>query len=808
MIDGIQVSFTDTAIVSTVNEVKVATTAKFILNEKTQLVQQNPGSVNSPITFIRNTNFIKRFDFTYFSSPVDGQALNTIGYDGPNNNFLYYNNDFNGGIYAPPLFDKYFYWDAFATPDPGYVASVNTGKWTNVLETSTMLTGRGYIIRAPQSFPASPSQKWTVAFTGEPHNASEYSYPISGSTYTSCASPTNKSNPNLVGNPYPCSLDLDTFLTHPFNINKINGSVYFWTHKVPIAPAGNGTYQYLGDDYILYNVMGGLGYKLSGTQDPAFPNMSNRNSGKVASCQSFFVNGVVPGGGFIKFTADMRGSNNDEIAPTANDGQFYKASGTNPIPPAPPIRVSISKSRIWLSVEQGASGQGSNYKETLIGYTNGQANSDNGVIPPATNDFEKLYDAESVSTDQNLKFYSVLNSITPCPKLAIQGRALGTTFNVNDVVNLGITCPAGTYRIKAELWDGIFSNGQGFLLKVNNNDGTSSLYDIKNAPYVLTTSVALTDNITKFQLVFLPAKLMQITNQCGTTVPSFGTQIFSYFIGGTPTGVTITYVYKITNSAGNSFNAYHSLDDQTLSNIFYGLNPSPLFFNSTYTIQVAAIINGVQQPFSSEACSITTPIPPPTSLQSICGTSLPSFGSLIYANAAQSSIGAKGYKWRVQRMDTFQIGSIQTVLRNLNLNLITNILPSTSPNFVQANKQYCVEVAIVYNGDIISAYSPVCCFNTGLSKMNLTINNTSENNTFAIAYPNPFSNNFNLKLETINNEAVEVKVYDMFGKLVTSYNVIDSDIEKLEIGNNYKTGIYNIVISSSDNVYTQRIIKR
>ena len=764
------------------------------------MVQQNPGSVNSVITFTRQTNFIKRFDYTYFSSPVDGQQLNTIGVDIGN---------YFGGTLVPPLFDKYFYWDAFATPDPGNAATLNTGKWTNVLETSTMETCKGYIIRAPQSFPAIPSQKWTVAFTGEPHNAPEYTYPISGSTYTTCTNPTTKVSPNLIGNPYPCAIDLDTFLTHPFNKDKINGAVYFWTHRIPLTQVGNGTYQYVGDDYILYNVLGGLGYRVGG--DPNMPNGSNRNRGRAASCQSFFVNGTVAGGSTIKFTTDMRDSTAPDTSPLPNDLQFYKAStlnNTNDITAIPPpIAVSIVKNRIWLSLEQGTTGNGSLYKETLIGYTNGQANTINGSIPASTNGYEKLYDAETISLNNTIQIYSVLNSTTPCPKLAIQGRA----FNTNDVVNLGITCPAGTYRIKAELWDGIFTNSQDFLLREDNGNGTFSLYDIKNTPYVLNTSVALTDNVTRFQLVFVPPILMQITNQCGTILGNssntFYTNINVSFIppvvlsGINPIGTT-AYVWRIIAPNGT----YIKTTSPQVQKLFNLLPSTALFYNSNYTIQVAAVINGVQQPFSNSTCVVTTTAPPVPLLESVCGSTLTTFSSTIDAvNAPYAS----GYSWKVTRTDTGQIGIINTLLRSLKLTQITNILPIGGPTFVQANKQYCVEVAVRYNANTqISAYSSVCCFNTGLAKMNPISNNPFEINDFAIAYPNPFTNNFNLKLATVNNEGVEVKVYDMFGKLVESYNMLDSEIENLEIGNNYNSGIYNIVISSSDNVFTQRIIKR
>ena len=698
---------------------------------------------------IRNGYFCSQYSNIFMSSPVTGQAIGDT---------------YTGGTSIPAQAYRQYKWNTA------------TQAYELIPETEVMIPGIGYIetTGGNGNFGQNLANvEYKQTYTGAQNNGI-ITVPIVGN---------NKLN--LLGNPYPDYLDLDSFILDPVNLNIVGGSIYLWTHNTNASSSNPGASQinFSTSDYAIYNIMGGV---RAGRNNVSGANTNNTNNsyipnGKLQFGTGFFIAGT--GGGLAQFTNAMR------IAGLPlPDQQSFKNNSVQALITPP------SRSRIWISLEQGSGTVvNSPLKQTLIGYAT-------GATDAAT---DRNFDSPAISPIANsiLDIYSV--TPTGSTKLAIQGKNLLSSFNVNDFFQLGFSASAGQYTFTS-IGDGLFNGGQGaiqyFIYDASNNS-------VNSLPYTFTLSASETNNVTRFRVVF-KAKLMQITNQCGTTVPSFDTQIFSNFIGGTPTGVTITYVYKITNSAGNSFNAYHILDDRTLSNIFYGLNPSPLFFNSTYTIQVAAIINGVQQPFSSETCLITTPIPPPTSLQSVCGTSLPSFGSLIYANAAQSSIGAKGYKWRVQRMDTFQIGIIQTVLRNLNLNLITNILPSTSPNFVQANKQYCVEVAIVYNGDIISAYSPVCCFNTGLSKMNLTSNNVFENNNFAIAYPNPFSNNFNLKLETVNNEAVEVKVFDMFGKLVTSYNVIDSDIEKLEIGNNYKTGIYNIVISSSDNVYTQRIIKR
>ena len=78
----------------------------------------------------------------------------------------------------------------------------------------------------------------------------------------------------------------------------------------------------------------------------------------------------------------------------------------------------------------------------------------------------------------------------------------------------------------------------------------------------------------------------------------------------------------------------------------------------------------------------------------------------------------------------------------------------------------------------------------------------------AIAYPNPFAENFKLDVKTSSEEALQIKVYDMLGKLVENRILEVSEIEGLEVGANYPSGVYNVIVSQGDVVKTLRVIKR
>ena len=75
------------------------------------------------------------------------------------------------------------------------------------------------------------------------------------------------------------------------------------------------------------------------------------------------------------------------------------------------------------------------------------------------------------------------------------------------------------------------------------------------------------------------------------------------------------------------------------------------------------------------------------------------------------------------------------------------------------------------------------------------------------AYPNPFETAFNLNLETPSKEEVTIAVYDMMGKLVETQQVNPTEVANLQIGNNFASGIYNVMVSQEDNAKAVRLIR-
>jgi hypothetical protein len=83
----------------------------------------------------------------------------------------------------------------------------------------------------------------------------------------------------------------------------------------------------------------------------------------------------------------------------------------------------------------------------------------------------------------------------------------------------------------------------------------------------------------------------------------------------------------------------------------------------------------------------------------------------------------------------------------------------------------------------------------------------SANKFDVLVYPNPSSTNFNLNITTSSAENVEVKVYDMIGKLINKMEGSPSKVAGLPFGDRYPSGIYNVIVSQGTEVKTLRVIK-
>lgn len=398
------------------NDIKV-TGGSLTFDDKSSLLQINyldangvPFSNTGNITYKRATAPLFKFDYTYWSTPVSPQNLLSVSPSSPAGLFLQYD------------------------------AAADAWQYLNPAAT-TMVAGKGYIFRAPVTYPiGAPStpQAYVAGFIGVPNNGI-YTLPVYGGA----------NQFNLLGNPYPSALSADAFLLDAANAATLGGSIYLWTHNTPL----NAALQYTGSDYAIYNYLGGIG--TSAAVNPGL-NTSIPN-GKIASGQGFFIKGLSNGTATFKNTMRLTGNNDMFFRTTAP--YVTAASGT-----------PIEKHRYWINITntEGA------FKQTLVGYAE-----------DATLGLDRLFDGEMLDVGNAITLYSKVDDA----KLSIQGRPL--PFDVNDTVPLGyISTINSTYSISLFDFDGLFTSQDIYL----EDHDLNVVHNLKNGAYTFTTNSGTFDS--------------------------------------------------------------------------------------------------------------------------------------------------------------------------------------------------------------------------------------------------------------------------------------------------------------------------
>ena len=381
------------------------------------LVQVNNTTNVGAITYNRNTTPVRKFDYTYWSSPVDLQILANLS--------------------PLTLVDKYFWfntaiynWNAVAAP-----------------ALTPMDVGKGYIIRAPQTFDPVTPTIYPASFVGVPNNG-DYAVDIVK---------TGANDLNCIGNPYPSAISAREFIegnTSAFGIGPANGTtLYFWTHNTPIT-GGN----YVFSDYAVYNFSGGIG---AGTPVPGANNSTP--NGMIAAGQAFMIKGVIEGTTTATFTNSMR-----EVG---SNSQFFRLNNNE----------DLDRNRLWLELKNNEGA----YKQILVGY-----------VENATDGLDNGFDGEVLEAGNSASFYSILDT----KNLAIQGRSLN--FNLEDQIRLGFkTTAASALEINLSDFDGLFVNQDVFIEDLMFN----VIHNLKESPYLFSSEIGTFDS--RFILRFTSSTL-------------------------------------------------------------------------------------------------------------------------------------------------------------------------------------------------------------------------------------------------------------------------------------------------------------
>jgi hypothetical protein len=290
--------------------------------------------------------------------------------------------------------------------------------------------------------------------------------------------------------------------------------------------------------------------------------------------------------------------------------------------------------------------------------------------------------------------------------------------------------------------------------------------------------------------------------QCGQTLSLINDRIF---INSVPNANQYTYRLALASAPTVYYNFTSSFTNFRLTSV-PGL---PLTFETDYLLSVQARVTIEGQDYFSSfstPCPVRTPNFPTVGLQaSQCSNDnevtpgpyqVTSNSEIIYSEL----VSGASYEFVLQKV----INGVPTSdapltlvrpVNNFTLNMIEGVTPDTS---------YLVFVKLNYygqgpEGKDCSIQSPSIVASP-ITKITQAF--------AAKAYPNPFANNFLLDLTTESQSPVSIKVYDMVGRLVDSRESKASNLNSLAIGDQYPSGVYNVVVTQDEEVRTLRVVKR
>jgi hypothetical protein len=246
------------------------------------------------------------------------------------------------------------------------------------------------------------------------------------------------------------------------------------------------------------------------------------------------------------------------------------------------------------------------------------------------------------------------------------------------------------------------------------------------------------------------------------------------------------YRFRIINTTTNAVDVI----DRPIRDVRITLVTSPQY-NTVYSIEVAVRnTNGVYLPYGP-LCTVTTPPIPLTKLIASQCNSFPNLSDAIFAN---NFVGATIYRFKFENVSLGFSTVFDRPIRTFVLNQVPGLLPGIT---------YNVSVSIEV-GTVFGPYGDICTLTTPGA---LRTNDKSIDFE-VVGYPNPYTDSFALELKTASQEFVQVRVYDMLGKLIDNQSIDSLSISDITFGANYPSGIYNVIVSQGTDSKIIRVIKR
>jgi hypothetical protein len=384
-------------------------------------------------------------------------------------------------------------------------------------------------------------------------------------------------------------------------------------------------------------------------------------------------------------------------------------------------------------------------------------------------------------------------------------------FPPKSTVIQGPQCGVTLTAIDSYIYANVVSGAQGYRWRVTTLSGpgngqvqfiTTALRAMRltqlgsysfNTTYKIEVAVYFAGFLQPFTAsnctVSTPAATTQLSN-CGQTLTSTSDVIYANLVN-----FSTGYRFRISDPANPL--VFQEVDRSIREFRMNLVTGFAVQYGKTYNIEVAVKnTDGTYLPYGS-VCTVTTPQFPTTSLEdAMCDDyAVPTMNTLVYAI---SYPGATSYAFQLTGPG-LPVGGAEVVktLRAFRLSDFTGLTPGAT---------YNVRIRIIFNTtDVAGPYGKVC---TVVVPAIARTNEIAKAEFTAVAYPNPFADNFSIDVRTAAESMVNVKVYDMTGRLLESHNVSVAAMQSFTVGDRYPSGVYNVIVSQNENVRTLRVIKR
>jgi len=283
-----------------------------------------------------------------------------------------------------------------------------------------------------------------------------------------------------------------------------------------------------------------------------------------------------------------------------------------------------------------------------------------------------------------------------------------------------------------------------------------------------------------------------VTAQCGSTLVFINSTINA-------NSVSSTNLYRFRVALASAPTVTYLVERSVPNFKLTDVVGLPLLYNTEYLVDVQIRVKLAGFEAWSQygvRCSIFTPAAPETSLvNSQCEDyAVPSSTSPISAIAFP---GATAYRFRLTGYDGNGDVNYQQAVTNAGPSFTLSQFSGLTPGAT-----YTVAVAMELFGTFTD-YAKDCSIVVPLIGKQAIVEPFK-----ATAYPNPFADNFMIDVKTTSDSVISIKVYDMVGRLVEQKTATVAQLETSPIGNNYPSGVYNVVVTQDETVQTVRVVKR